>query len=58
VNNSTGKLGDLNDDNKVDIFDLSILLTRWGSNDTTADLNHNGTVDIFDLSILLSHWGT
>jgi hypothetical protein len=58
VSNATGKIGDLNGDGKVDIFDLSILLTRWGSNDTTADLNHNGTVDIFDLSILLTHWGT
>jgi len=58
VNNAAGKIGDLNGDNQVNIFDLSILLTRWGSNDTTADLNHNGTVDIFDLSILLTHWGT
>jgi len=57
VDNPTGKIGDINGDGKVDIFDLSILLTRWGSNDATADLNKNGVVDIFDLSILLSHWG-
>jgi hypothetical protein len=60
VNNSGSctKVGDLNCDNKVDIFDLSILLTRWGTTDATADLNKNGSVDIFDLSILLSHWET
>src|SRR3989344_1133457 len=52
------KIGDLNDDNKIDIFDLSILLSRWGTTDAAADLNKNGTVDILDLSILLTNWGT
>lgn len=51
------KLGDLNGDNKVNIFDLSILLSRWGTKNKSADLNDSGRVDIFDLSILLSHWG-
>jgi|GEM_PF-2636302 len=58
VDNPSSKLGDLNGDNKVDIYDLSILLPRWGTSDATADLNKNGSVDIFDLSTLLSHWGT
>jgi|GEM_PF-1963532 len=55
---SSGKIGDLNGDNKVDVSDLSILLSRWGTSDTTADLNKNGSVDILDLSILLSKWGS
>jgi hypothetical protein len=54
----SGKVGDLNNDNQVNIFDLSILLSAWGTANTTADINHDGTVNIFDLSILLSHWGT
>jgi hypothetical protein len=54
----SGKVGDLNNDNQVNIFDLSILLSDWGTANTTADINHDGTVNIFDLSILLSHWGT
>jgi YD repeat-containing protein len=52
------KIGDLNNDNAVNIFDLSILLSRYSTTDTTADINHDGTVNIFDLSILLSHYGT
>jgi hypothetical protein len=52
--------GDVNGDNQVNIFDLSILLTNWhdvGATWSNGDLNGNGTVDIFDLSALLSNWG-
>ncbi|MCE7936291.1 hypothetical protein DYH10_00650 [Candidatus Saccharibacteria bacterium CPR2] len=48
--------GDLNSDEKVDIFDLSILLSKWNSSDTTSDINKDGTVNVFDLSIMLSNW--
>jgi hypothetical protein len=58
LNSSSGKIGDLNNDNQVNIFDLSILLSAWGTANPTADLNHDNTVNIFDLSIFLSHWGT
>ena len=54
----SGVIGDLNNDGTVNIFDLSILLSNWGTSDAAADLNNDGTVNIFDLSILLSHWGT
>ncbi|HET9721459.1 MAG TPA: choice-of-anchor Q domain-containing protein, partial [Candidatus Saccharimonadales bacterium] len=50
--------GDLNSDGHVNITDLSIMLSNWGTTNSTCDLNSNGTVDIFDLSILLSHYGT
>jgi hypothetical protein len=53
----TPKIGDLNGDGVVDVFDLSILLSEWGTQNATADLNKDGTVNVFDLSILLSHWG-
>ncbi len=52
------KIGDLNNDNLVNIFDLSILLSKWGIRDIASDLNKNGLVDIYDLSILLSRWGS
>ena len=48
---------DINNDNVVNIFDLSTLLSKWNTNDTISDLNHDGTVNIFDLSTLLSKWG-
>ena len=48
---------DINNDNKVDVFDLSILLSKWNTTDTTSDLNSDGSVNIFDLSMLLSRWG-
>jgi hypothetical protein len=54
----SGKIGDLNHDGSVNIFDLSILLSGWGTTSATDDLNGDGTVNIFDLSIFLSHWGT
>jgi hypothetical protein len=50
-------IGDINGDGKVDITDLSIMLSDWGTNNAAADLNHDGTVNVFDLSLLLAHWG-
>jgi hypothetical protein len=46
---------DLNNDSKVNVFDLSILLSHWGSTGT-GDVDGNGTVNVFDLSRLLSAW--
>ena len=51
------KSGDLNSDGKVDIIDLGILLSNWGSTTKPpADLNQDGYVDIIDLGIMLSNW--
>jgi hypothetical protein len=50
--------GDLNQDGKVDVVDLGILLSNWGSTSKPpADLNKDGVVDVVDLGILLSNWG-
>jgi hypothetical protein len=48
--------GDLNNDNTVNITDMSILLSDYGSSNTTADINSDGTVNILDLAIPLSHY--
>lgn len=53
----TRKLGDLNNDNAVDIKDLSILLVNWLSTNPKADINSDGHVNVQDLSIMLSNWG-
>lgn len=50
------RVGDINKDNKVDVQDLSYMLSNWGTNNPLADLNNNGTVNTLDLSILLSNW--
>ncbi|MBI2596054.1 hypothetical protein HYW46_04965 [Candidatus Daviesbacteria bacterium] len=50
------KQGDINGDNKVDIIDLSVLLSNWLGTDTSSDINKDGKVGIIDLSILLSNW--
>ena len=54
-------IGDLDNNNKVDIADLSLLLSDYGSTDPTkiaqADIIVNNQVDIFDLSALLAHFG-
>lgn len=49
--------GDANLDRKVDILDLSILLSKWSTNYPAADFKVDGRIDVFDLSILLSNWG-
>jgi hypothetical protein len=62
INNHTSasaqEPADLNNDNTVNVFDLSILISNWNTNNTTADINKDGTVNIFDLSALISKWGT
>jgi len=54
----TENRADINKDGKINVQDLSRLLSNWGSDpqDPTADLNDDGKVGILDLSILLSNW--
>jgi hypothetical protein len=49
--------GDLNNDNTVNIQDLSIMLSNYGTSNSNADINSDGTVNVLDMSILLSHYG-
>jgi starvation-inducible outer membrane lipoprotein len=54
----SGKRGDFNNDSKVDVTDLGILLSNWNSTSRPpSDLNQDGRVDVTDLGILLSNWG-
>ncbi len=48
---------DINGDGKVDLTDLSILISNWGSTkNRKVDLNGDGKVNLADVSILLSKW--
>jgi chitodextrinase len=53
-------IGDLNNDDNVDIYDLSILLTHWQQQNVPprqGELNGDGTVNTGDLTILLNRYG-
>jgi hypothetical protein len=57
------KIGDVNTDNKVDLTDLSIVLTNFNktkvqSSNPACDINNDNLINIFDLSILLSNYGS
>ncbi len=55
---TTTKTGDLNNDSRVDVIDLGIFLSNWGSTSRpSSDLNSDGNVNVIDLGILLSNWG-
>jgi len=52
--------GDINNDNKVNAADLSVLNANFGKKvepGTSGDINNDGSVNNADLSILLSNWG-
>ena len=49
--------GDLNNDNRVDVTDMSILLSNYGTTNAAADVNGDGAVNVLDMSILLSNYG-
>ena len=48
---------DLNNDGVVNILDLVLVASQFGTTDTTADLNADGTVDIADLVFVANVWG-
>lgn len=55
------KIGDANNDGKVDIFDFNILMIQWGkiipdTMNNIADFDKDGLVGIFDFNILMVHW--
>ncbi|MEM3433259.1 MAG: Ig-like domain-containing protein, partial [Candidatus Methanomethyliaceae archaeon] len=56
-------LGDINNDDKVNIYDFSILAGCYGKQaidpgfDPRADLNHDGRISIYDFSILAGNYG-
>jgi len=49
--------GDVTGDDFIDIFDLSFMGSRYGSNNAQADINADGIVDIFDLTMAAANYG-
>ncbi len=52
-----GPSPDINGDGVVNVSDLLILLSLWGTSDCRADFNGDGDVNVSDLLILLAAWG-
>ena len=54
------KRADLNDDWKVDLDDLLILIEFWDTNEPSADIapatKRDGIVDVQDLELMMEHW--
>lgn len=60
ISPSPTKMGDIDGNGKVDIFDYNQLLTDFGKrndSNTKADLDNDDDVDIFDYNLLLSNYG-
>ena len=49
---------DVNDDGAVDLADLNIILSNFGSTSPNGDTNADGVVDLADLNRVLSDFGT
>ena len=49
---------DLNNDGVVNILDLVLVASQFGTTNTTADLNADGAVDIADLVLVADAWGS
>jgi hypothetical protein len=53
----SARLGDYNQDGKVDAGDQTSLLAAWGTDNKEYDLDGDGFVDAGDMGILMSNWG-
>jgi hypothetical protein len=49
--------GELTGDDRIDIFDLAVAGTSYGSGDLLADINRDGIVNILDLALVGSNYG-
>lgn len=49
--------GDTNDDNVVNISDISNVLKYYGTTTATADVNQDGMINIQDIGFILSNYG-
>lgn len=50
--------GDINEDNKVDKYDFSLMMSEWGQTGSSlsGDLNKDGKVDKYDFALLMLNW--
>jgi hypothetical protein len=51
------KGGDINENNKVDIFDYNYLVTDFNTSNSRSDLNGDGIVNLLDYNTIISGFG-
>ncbi len=49
---------DANQDGAVDIFDINLVSSYWGTLGPQGNINGDDSVDIFDINAISSNWGT
>ena len=49
-------LGDVNFDDVVNIFDINVVSSSWGTVGPTGDANFDGIVNIFDINLVSANW--
>jgi len=49
---------DVNNDGRIDTYDINILMINWGSTtaNNIADFNNDGLVDIYDFNFIMIYW--
>jgi len=52
-----GCLADIDEDEVINVNDLLIIISEWGSTNSPADISTNGIVDVSDLLIVIDNWG-
>lgn len=55
----TGKVGDVNRDNRVNLIDIGILIDNYDSTNPTnprADINGSGRVDLIDIGLIIDNY--
>lgn len=50
--------GDVDTDLRVDLTDLNLVLSSFGSSSSSGDTNGDGVVDLTDLNLVLTHFGS
>ncbi|MFH1129230.1 MAG: dockerin type I domain-containing protein [Patescibacteria group bacterium] len=49
--------GDANNDNKIDKYDFSLMMSSWGKTGTSiCDFNNDNKVDKYDFALLMLNW--
>lgn len=49
--------GDANEDGVINVSDILMAISDWGSSDSPADVNEDGIVNVSDVLLMINAWG-